>query len=480
MTTKTPCILLAKYLKKLFHRSAWASRISLLVIETLSQQPRKHRFFQNLAINLQEGIGASIKSNIGKRNTERLEPFQFPKHSLYAQGMAELKLGNLDAAEGFFRAAVMEMSEGLRWPWFGVVESLRRQGRHREAVQQTLAAALNWQGCNGQPAVALPWWLFTGDGVDEQTVTDLREVVRRYPMAEEPLVTLSTVENGLGRTREASQAMLRAAMLHWPDATNKFAGNTSPCLRKKPSFLIIGQPKAGTTALFELLALHDQIDPPLLKEPFYWSTYYAWGEEWYDYIFPPKDHCPRAITFESSVNYFAHPHAARRLAEKAPNMRLILILRDSVDRVFSEYQQYVRSGFEHRSWEEVVDHEISTSGPCPLTPEAMADDVEEYSILLRGAALPHLRRWLKHFALDQLLILQHHDFLHDPMATLQRVYEFVGISWQQELSPKRVNEGFYAPMASTTERRLRSWYANHQLELDEFLKGLMINSSRSH
>jgi hypothetical protein len=157
-------------------------------------------------------------------------------------------------------------------------------------------------------------------------------------------------------------------------------------------------------------------------------------------------------------------------------MRLILILRDSVDRVFSEYQQYVRSGFEHRSWEDVVDHEISSIGACPLTPEAMAADVEEYSILLRGAALPHLRRWLECFPLDQILILQHHDFLHDPMATLQRVYRFVGISWQQDLKPKRVNEGFYPPMAPTTERRLRSWYANHQLALDEFLAGLMINS----
>jgi len=447
LTHKSLLLLLVNYLEDRAHRSTWDSRPSLLVIQGLSRQPFKRKFFQDRLIKLR-----------------------------YAKGMAELKFGNLEAAERSFRAAVLEFREGLRWPWFGVVESLRRQGRHREAVQQTLAVALSWSGNNGLPAVALPWWLFTGCGVDEQIVADLREVVRRYPLAEEPLVTLSTLEIGLGRPKEASQAMLRAASLHWPSTANELAGNTSACLRKMPSFLIIGQPKAGTTALFELLSLHDEIDPPLLKEPFYWSTYYAWGGEWYDYIFPPKDHCPRAITFESSVNYFSHPQAALRLAEKAPDMRMILILRDSVDRVFSEYHQFVRSGFEHRSWEDVVDHEISSIGPCPLTPEAMATDVEEYSILLRGAALPHLRRWLEHFPLDQLLILQHHDFLHDPMATFERVCDFVGISWQQNLSLKRVNEGFYPPMAANTERRLRSWYSNHQKALDEFLEGLMINS----
>jgi hypothetical protein len=136
--------------------------------------------------------------------------------------------------------------------------------------------------------------------------------------------------------------------------------------------LIIGQPKTGTTALYERLACHEHIDAPLFKEPSYWSQNYECLHSWYQSKFPPLQHRPEAITFEASTSTFAHPLAADRLAEKEPTIRLILILRDPVERIFSEYHQILRMRFNQQDWEKIVDQEIAHIGDYPLTEADLA------------------------------------------------------------------------------------------------------------
>ncbi len=83
------------------------------------------------------------------------------------------------------------------------------------------------------------------------------------------------------------------------------------------------------------------------------------------------------------------------------------------------------------------------------------------SFLMRGAALPHLRRWVACFPQEQLLVLRHRDLVVEPEATLARICRFVDIPVKPGFVPQRVNEGFYEPMAAATQGRLQPWYEAH-------------------
>jgi tetratricopeptide (TPR) repeat protein len=118
----------------------------------------------------------------------------FPVDIFYAKGQQQLKSGDYAAAEANFRQATAEISSGLRWPWLGVIRALDRQGKHSQALQETLAVAVASNDSDEIPAVQLPWLLFAGEGVNEQVAEDLREIVRRYPAAKDPWVSLSIVK----------------------------------------------------------------------------------------------------------------------------------------------------------------------------------------------------------------------------------------------------------------------------------------------
>lgn len=266
--------------------------------------------------------------------------------------------------------------------------------------------------------------------------------------------------------------MQRASALRWPlqEADGEPHLNSSD--RRQPDFLIIGQPKAGTTAIHELILQHHCIAPPLLKEPCFWSYHYDWGIKWYEAIFQPRLYHARSLAYESSTSYFAHPLSASRIAEHCPRMKFILILRDTATRIYSEYQQFFRSGMETRSWEKIVEQEVLRIGDCPLVLDESYNESHEQLYLLRAPALPHLRRWLKFFPLGQFLILQYHDIVVDPIGTIARLNDFLGLPPSGDGVIERVNIGHYAPMSPLVEERLRSWFAEHDYALKSLLREL--------
>lgn len=397
------------------------------------------------------------------------EEFMIPT-LLYQHGKEELGQGRPEAAERIFRAAAAEIHQGVRWPWIGVIQALTHQGRHRDAVEQSLMAALNLSDSQQEPAVPLPWWLFSGAVINQPSAEMLRDIVSRYPDHQETLISLSIVELGQGNKEPGTAAMARAASLHWPTPADKANHSLYHVERKKPSFLILGQQKAGTTALFERLTQHSLIDSPLLKEPSYWSLNYHWGERWYANVFAPAEHRPKAMTFEASTSYFNHPSAPSRLASKAPNTKLIVVLRDAVSRVYSEYHQYVRLGMEARAWDDIVEAEMATLNHCPMETEAINAGDLFSSFLLRAATLPHLRRWLSHFPSEQLLILSHQQMIIDPEAVMDQIHAFLCVPPQRDVAFKRLNEGHYPQMNLRTEERLRQWFADHDQALEQFIE----------
>ena len=129
---------------------------------------------------------------------------------------------------------------------------------------------------------------------------------------------------------------------------------TAPA-RMLPSFLICGGQRCGTTSLYRALAAHPVVLKAVLhKGVHYFDTAYHRGLAWYRGHFPLQRTALKveqrfgvpAQTFESSPYYMYHPHAVARIARDLPGVKLIALVRDPVERAYSQHAHELARGFE--------------------------------------------------------------------------------------------------------------------------------------
>ena len=181
-----------------------------------------------------------------------------------------------------------------------------------------------------------------------------------------------------------------------------------------PNFLIIGAMKAGTTSLYHYLRDHPQVFMPSLKEPLFFSRNWDKGLGWYESLF---EEAKDAIAVgEASPGYTKYPHVPgvpARIAELLPDVRLIYLVRDPVDRMVSQYEHRTKGGnTQGVSLEEAL---LNDEAYCNVSSYAMQID-----------------QYLEYFRPDQLLVLKSEDLKTDRIRTLRRVYEFLEVdgSWE--------------------------------------------------
>lgn len=200
--------------------------------------------------------------------------------------------------------------------------------------------------------------------------------------------------------------------------------------RALPAFLIIGAQRAGTTSLFRVLRQHPQLYPSFVKEVHYFdggvtpgTDNYARGEAWY------RSHFPWLSTlggdgkaFEASPLYLFHPEAPARLHALLPQARLVVLLRDPVERALSQYFFAQRRGHEPLPLLQALHAEEQR---LQDTPEV---SFHHHSYKTRGHYAEQLRRYLALFPRAQLLILPAERWFNEPQAVLEEVCAFVGVA----------------------------------------------------
>jgi len=227
-----------------------------------------------------------------------------------------------------------------------------------------------------------------------------------------------------------------------------------------PDFVIIGASKCGTTFLYHLLTKHPHVEPAAFKETSYFNLLFEKGIQWYRGCFLPprwKDG-RRTITGEASPGYLIHPHAAERMADIIPQARLIALLRNPVDRMYSDYHHGARNRQRHRTFEEIVEACL---------------DAPHRKFLSRNIYVDHLVRWSKFFDREQMLVLKSEDFFEHPQGSLKLVLDFLDLpSWEPEaskLSDKRNAGKYERTMDPAVRRRLEEYFEPHNRRLYEYL-----------
>ena len=124
--------------------------------------------------------------------------------------------------------------------------------------------------------------------------------------------------------------------------------------RSLPDYLIIGAQKGGTTSLYFLLGRHPQVMRSLYKEVNYFERNYHRGVSWYRAHFPTEwaKRSAKAVTGEASPSYLGHREVPSRVRSLLPDCRLITLLRNPVDRMYSSYHHKVRLGHTSLPFEE--------------------------------------------------------------------------------------------------------------------------------
>ena len=240
-----------------------------------------------------------------------------------------------------------------------------------------------------------------------------------------------------------------------------------------PSFIIIGAQRAGTTSLFDYLGRHpDVASPTAVAEDIAWSKEvrffddrFTRGLDWYRSLFPlaVRRRYARArgrdlVAAEATPYYLFHPFVPERIAATLPDVRLIALLRDPIERVL-HYQLAHRKGREHLSFEEALAAEperIAEDEPHLGDPTYRSRHHRHHSYLARGLYAEQLERWFAHFPREQMLIIRSEEFLAKPAETYERVLDFLGLRpWRLEHFEQR-NVGSYAahrPRAARAARR---------------------------
>lgn len=247
-----------------------------------------------------------------------------------------------------------------------------------------------------------------------------------------------------------------------------------PSAARWPDFLLIGAPKSGTTALFKALARHPRIFASAQKEPRFFAypgkkPQFAgprgqrdvhnviWDQREYLDLFGA---CPPGHRAgEASTAYLHHPDAPAHARSKVPDARIIAVLRQPVDRAYSQWLHFRQEGLEPIADFETAWH----AGPDRFA----AGWSFVWLYRERGFYGEQLERWLSFFPREQVLVLFYEEWLGAPAEVLSRIcahldieaYEAATVSWENVSS--RQPRWKWLHHRLVLNPRLRTWAQRH-------------------
>lgn len=178
----------------------------------------------------------------------------------------------------------------------------------------------------------------------------------------------------------------------------------APC----PSFIGIGAQKCATTWIHANLAPHPQLFVPVSKELDFFSYNYLRGFAWYRQHFATAS---GKVAGEISPSYLVDAEAAARAYAYDPRMRILVALRDPVERAYSNHLHEVRKGLYPLA---------DTSFETALAENPMYLDQSRYG--------RHLERWFALFGRQQMLVVFQEEIAAEPEHHLRAIYRFVGVN----------------------------------------------------
>jgi hypothetical protein len=259
------------------------------------------------------------------------------------------------------------------------------------------------------------------------------------------------------------------------DLARDFRLLTSP-LRLVPDFAIVGEAKCGTTSLYRYLLQSPAVLGADRKEPKNFIDYP-------DSLFYCRSHYPtraarrmrrmrlgrRVVAGEATAEYFSHPGMAERLLRLLPRIKIVVLLRNPVDRAYSDYQMLSRLGATDLSFDEVVDRSLEwleTPALSDLVDAALRNEHFYLRFVARGLYVRTLRQWFDVLPAYRILVLRSEDLFERPADVVADVCRFLEVEpfVVRDATPRRAGS-YDSDMGNEPRRRLEDFYRPYNREL---------------
>lgn len=290
----------------------------------------------------------------------------------------------------------------------------------------------------------------------------------------------------------------------------------------KPDFLLAGGAKCGTTSFAAYFPAHPQVLPWVVKEPNFWSWRKPDARQ-YQSLFRNVKPCARPgsadiIGGDYSTSSLLHPLVGRRLRGQLPELKIIVLLRNPIDRAYSHFIMSQRSGLEDdQRFEDIVkaemeeapalleahnrgfEHPAGTIEACcqdergntlnftlhnrhrnqrPLRADIDLQAFYYTSYVFRSIYCDQLERWLRLYPREQILVMQSEPFFRDPAGHMARAAEFLGLDYHDFSSDDELRRHYagsaagdwaapekYPPLPGKTRKILRAFFAPYNQKL---------------
>ncbi|MGI8523664.1 MAG: sulfotransferase family protein [Nocardioides sp.] len=259
-------------------------------------------------------------------------------------------------------------------------------------------------------------------------------------------------------------------------------GSTTAGSRQLPSFIVVGAQRAGTTSLFRALMSHPLVHSANHhKGVNYFDVNYHRDFSWYQGHFSTTAYLRTRsrgvegdpITFEASGYYSFHPCAAERIARHLPDVRIVAMLRDPVERAWSAWKHESARGYETETFDVALAREDERLAGQAERILADADyqsfSHRHHAYVRRGQYAEQLVRLQTYLPAAQVHVIESEAFFTEPETTYGGLLDFLGLPPVLPETFDRWNGRPSGAMPQATRAQLREHFHGHDRALADLL-----------
>lgn len=383
----------------------------------------------------------------------------------YPEPKAWLLRGTLEHQLGKYNDAILSLSVASGYQAFYFIAAYHLGEVHRSLGQFDQAAAWFLAALHTNPTHryshnSLQFTRFSMDLLP-RVIDSYRSFVKvapflalGYQLLAHYLLKSGEIDEAISINRHASHLACEQGVVSSESTDNPLS---------LPNFLIIGVPKGGTSSLLGWLATHPKLWCHPRKELHFFDGDWPHGVAWYSSHFPLFDPQFQIRCGEATPNYFQQPFCPQRVRELLPFVRLVILLRDPLQRALSWLYHLQRFEGLVGNPSQLLENELDELES--LDPSFITSSGFRWPNAIHGSCYNYpLQRWLNLFPREQLLILRSELLFESPESTLKYVADFVGVDaeWNWgELNAFNVNPLPYSKLPDYLIERLQIFFEKH-------------------
>ena len=418
--------------------------------------------------NIYQQQGKNQESIDYFREAIKLKPDLF--RAYYQLTKLLTKQERIEEAINYYRQAIAVKPDLFR-AYHELGNIYLRQGNLDEAITCYLQAITINPGL--EPVYYHFWWLDIPEQLRQQVISGCQQALKLTKSHSSISLIKTTLGNLFTQEKKLDQAInyyqsaihTQTRLSHPELVDNHWDVNHN----REPDFFVIGGMKCGSTALYRYLCQHPRVLPPLLKEIHFFDEHYEQGIDWYLAHFPSINSEQPFLSGEATPCLGA-PNVWQKIAHFFPQIKLLVLLRNPVDRAYSHYHHIARRYGVNHEFEEAILADLTNQ----QLRQRMLEDANAYkevksSYISLGLYIYWLQEWLKFFPPQQLLILNSDDLKNNTAQTMEQVYDFLGLPHHQLPHYAKENSGSYLPISDSLHQQLSEYYQPHNQKLETFL-----------